>query len=987
VSHADYWRSLEELARSPEGRAALRDTLRDEFPEGASEWDDPVGRRNFLRLMGASLALAGLAGCSPPGGSGKIVPYVRQPEQISHSYGKSFYYATACPHAGYGLGVLAESREFRPIKLEGNPQHPSSRGATDAVTQASILNLYDPDRSQTVFGEGRLRTWGAFLTAMRRLVEEQKPKRGAGLRFLTGAVTSPTLIAQFRGLLRDFPEAKWHQYEPAGQANARAGTRLAFGEDVHAVHNLDKADVVLSLDADFLGEGPGRVRRAADFATRRRVRRDNTSMSRLYVVESFTTITGAKADHRLPMRSRDVEDFARALAAALEVPGVGEAPRPGPAVPEEWFRVLVDDLRAARGRSLVLAGDIQPPVVHALAAAINDALGNTGKTVIYTETLQAAPDDSAAQLRELCSDIDAGRVSALVVMGCNPVFTAPADLEFAGRYAKVPLRVHLGLHRDETGDASTWHVPETHYLEAWSDIRSDDGTVTLMQPLIAPLYDTCRSAHELATVFTDRPDKSGHDLVKDHWRGVRRDAKPEDFEAWWKTCLHDGLVPDSAPRPREVRLRPVSEWLKPQQSPGEGGEGLEIVFRPDPQIVDGRYANNGWLMELPRPITRLMWDNVAHVSPATAERLGLRSGQLVDLTLRGRTVRAPVWVAAGNADDSVTVHFGFGRVKAGRTGDGVGFDAYAIRPSSPVGFESGLTIADAGLGLYPLASAQGHQRMEGRDIVRTGTIQEFAENPSKFSKKTPTLTLYTDFRYTGNVWGMVVDQTACIGCNACVVACQAENNIPIVGKAQTLNNREMHWLRIDAYFRGDASNPFVHFQPMMCVHCERAPCEVVCPVQATLHDAEGLNVMVYNRCVGTRYCSNNCPYKVRRFNWLQYNDETTEVLKLGRNPEVTVRVRGVMEKCTYCVQRISHARIEAKKDNRDLRDGEVLTACQAACPTTAIVFGNLRDPAAAVVHLKGEPHNYSVLGELGTEPKTTYLADIRNPSERLAVSD
>jgi Fe-S-cluster-containing dehydrogenase component len=954
---------------------SIRATRHRDFAAQIAYCTDPVSRRRFLKLMGASVALAGVTACTSPPHE-KIVPYVRAPEEAVP--GKPLFYASATSLGGFATGVLVESHLGRPTKVEGNPQHPASLGATDAAGQASVLTLYDPNRAKAITNRGRIRTWTDLLRELRSALEAQRTHQGAGLRILTETVTSPTLASQIQTLLAQIPQAGWHQYEPIGSDNARDGTRLAFGEDVDAQYRLDRADVILALDADFMGWSPGRLRYVRDFAARRRALDGAPGMNRLYVVEPSPSITGANADHSLPLRAAEVEGFARAVAAALWV-DAGPGPSSPPAsVPPDWLAALVRDLRAHPGTGLVMAGDPQPPIVHALAHALNQALGNVGNTVIYTPPVAANPVDQGQSLQELVGDMAAGRVEILAILGGNPVYTAPADLGFEERLTNVALSVYLGLYEDETAARCQWHIPQTHELETWSDARAFDGTVTIAQPLIAPLY-AGRSAHELLAAFGDRPEAPSHDLVKEYWQSQRSTG---DFEQFWRTALHDGLVAGTALPPRGVTLR--ADWAAGAQAgPADGRGGLEIVLRPDPTVYDGRFAANGWLQELPKPLTSLTWDNAALISPATAQRLGLANEDLVELRYRGQVVRAPIWVIPGHADDSVTLPLGYGRTRGAGAANGAGFNAYALRVSTAPWFDQGLEIVKTGE-RYSLAGTQGHHRMEGREIVRAASFEEYRRNPD-FPHDAPRehaepISLYPGYQYEGYAWGMAIDLSTCVGCSACVVACQAENNIPVVGKDQVLRQREMHWLRVDTYEEGEPNNPHRYAQPVPCMQCENAPCELVCPVAATSHSSEGLNDMVYNRCVGTRYCSNNCPYKVRRFNFFEYADFETPSLKLLRNPDVTVRSRGVMEKCTYCVQRISAARIEAEKEGRSIRDGEAVTACQAACPADAIVFGNLNDPNSRVAQLKASSRNYALLEELNTRPRTTYLAAIRNPN-------
>ena len=991
----EYWRCLEELADSEQ----FHKLLIQEFPQQAAGWFDGVSRRDFLRLMGASLALAGLNACGRAAPiDKKIVPYVNQPEEIVP--GRPMFFATAFPMGGAGTGVLVESHEGRPTKIEGNPNHPASVGATDAFAQASILTLYDPDRSQVVSNAGRISTWNAFLTAINDDLEAERLSGGAGLRILTETVTSPTLTNQLRQLLAKFPRAKWHQYEPVNRDNAQAGGRLAFGNNVNTVYRFDNADVVLSLDADFLFAGPGNVRYARDFVGKRRVRQNKSEMNRLYVIEVTPSVTGSMADHRLALRPSEMPGFAAAIAAKIGLPVQSTTD----AQHSQWIDALVRDLQKHRGGGIVVAGDQQPPVVHALAHAMNQALDNVGKTVIYTDPIVANPVDQSASLRELVRDMETASVKVLVMLGGNPVFTAPVDLRFAEHLAKVPFRVHSSLYDDETSAYCHWHIPETHYLESWSDVRAYDGSVTILQPLIAPLYGG-KSSHEVLAALLGGFGDTTYDIVRNYWKTQKIAG---DFETFWRTALHDGVVAGTAFQPKTVKLKALANVDGLSASDASVSEtrnskparqnSLEISFQPDPTLFDGRFANNGWLQELPKPLTKLTWDNAALMSAKTAERLGLsyqvgaRGGEhgrvftdVIELRYEGRSLRAPAWIVPGHADECITLHLGYGRTRAGKVGNGTGFNAYAIRTANAPYYGAGLEIRKIGT-QYPLACTQFHHSMEGRDLVRAATIEEYRKNPNFVQgehHQESEGSLYPGYKYEGYAWGMSIDVNACVGCNACVVACQSENNIPVVGKTEVTRGREMHWLRIDRYYKGSPQNPETYHQPVPCMHCENAPCELVCPVGATNHSHEGLNDMVYNRCVGTRYCSNNCPYKVRRFNFFEYSDFETPSLKPLRNPNVTVRSRGVMEKCTYCVQRINVAKIEAEKENRPVRDGEIQTACQAACPTQAIVFGDINNREAAVAKLKSESLNYGLLTELNTKPRTTYLAKLKNPNPEI----
>jgi molybdopterin-containing oxidoreductase family iron-sulfur binding subunit len=972
ASGQEYWRGLDELADTEEFRAFMAE----EFPRQAAPLEASLQRRDFLKLLGASLALAGLSACARPSlPHEKIVPYVEAPEQIVP--GKPLFYATAIAHGGYAEGLLAESHQGRPTKLEGNPDHPGSLGATSATTQASVLTLYDPDRSQAITENGAPRDWEDLAEALADLGD------GEGLALLTETVTSPTLARQIAELQQRYPAMRWHQYDPLHADGAVLGARRAFGRDVTAVPDFGAADVVLSLDADFTNEGPGRLAHARAFARKRKVRSAEDEMNRLWAVESTPSPTGTLADHRLALPPAQIAALAAVVAARLGVEGAPEA-EPPVGVDGAWLDALIEDLEAHRGRSVVVAGVHQPAAVHALAHAINGALGNLGATVTLHEPVEAQPESHRASLRALVEAMRRGEVSTLVLAGGNPVHTAPADLAFDEALEAVDLSVHLGLYRDETGQATTWHVNEAHHLEGWSDARAFDGTVSILQPLIRPFYGG-RTAHELLALLAGRPEATSHDVVRETWS-----ARVEgDVDAFWREAVYRGAVPGSA-APRVEATPSLGELDLPLAT-----DDLVLLLRPDPSLEDGRWANNGWLQELPKPFTKLTWDNAALLSPRTAEALEVRNEDRLELRRNGRSVTAPVWILPGQADGTVLLHLGFGRTAAGRVGDGVGVDAYRLLEGD-VGAAPEVEARKA-RGRDRLASTQLHAALEGtgerRHIVRHGTLAQLRAEPDHPHFVHPVehldADLYPDVAYDGYAWGMVVDMSVCTGCNACVTACQSENNVPIVGKDQVLVGREMHWIRVDGYYAGDIDDPDYYQMPMACQHCEKAPCEPVCPVGATVHDDEGLNVMVYNRCVGTRYCSNNCPYKVRRFNYLQYAElesDATE-LSLANNPDVTVRSRGVMEKCTYCTQRISRARIDANNEDRPLRDGEVVTACQAACPTEAIVFGDVNDPGSRVSAEKASVLNYAVLEELNTVPRTTYLANVKNPHPALAGSE
>jgi MoCo/4Fe-4S cofactor protein with predicted Tat translocation signal len=983
-----YWRSIEELADTTE----FQEMLHREFPNNASEWLDPIGRRSFLKLMGASLGLAGLAACTRQPAE-KIVPYVKSPEEITP--GNPLYYATAFPFNGYGTGVLVESHEGRPTKIEGNELHPASLGASDVFMQASILDLYDPDRSKVLTHGGQIESWERFRADLQDDAKRWRELQGAGVRILTPTITSPALTDHIEEFIKLLPQARWHQYDSINRDNERRGAELAFGRPVDTRYVFKNARVILALDSDFLQGEPGSVRYAREFADARRALSGSTEMNRLYVVEPTPTITGAMADHRLRIRRSQIESLTRTLARSMSI--LSEGPEPLPAH-VKWVEAVLADLKANRGASLVIAGRSQPPIVHALAQAMNEALGNVGKTVIHTDPVEPRPVHQLEELRQLADALSAGRVDTLIVLGGNPVYTAPSDLKFDEAMKQARLVIRLGLYEDESSSYAHWHVPAAHYLESWGDIRAFDGTISILQPLIEPLYDG-KTPHDLLSMLIGALGGptlgSSYEIVRDYWR---RQQPGIDFENFWRRALHDGVIADTALPAIAVSAQTArinaSATTKPQEptaaqpSPAVGTanvEEVELVFNPDPTIWDGTFANNGWLQECPKPLTHLTWDNAFLISPGTAEKLRISNQDEIRVALEGRRLDGPAFILPGQPDDVVTLHLGYGRSRTGRIGLDIGVNAGELRTLSDFWLVAKVRVTTTGE-TRSLAPTHGHHNMEGREIVRSATLEQFKKDPTFAQDKEQLLSLLPNWKDETYAWGMAINQNVCIGCNACVVACQAENNIPVVGKEQVIAQREMHWLRIDTYFKGDPADPQeTLFQPMACQHCEKAPCELVCPVGATVHSAEGLNQMVYNRCVGTRYCSNNCPYKVRRFNFLYYTEAVshTPTLKMLQNPDVTVRTRGVMEKCTYCIQRITSARISAEKEERQIRDGEIVTACQQSCPTQAIVFGDIKDADSAVSKLKHEPLNYGVLTELNTQPRTTYLAKLTNPNEEL----
>lgn len=976
----EYWRSLEELANTPE----FQERLHREFPKGASEWLEPVSRRGFLSLMGASLALAGMTGCIKQPLE-EIVPYVVQPGNIVP--GEPKFYATAFTLSGYGIPLLVESNMGRPTKIEGNPQHPASLGGSDIFSQASLLDLYDPDRIQTVTFNGESSSWFSFVNAVRSTLLNAPNQR---IRFLTQTVSSPTLASQLQALLSNYPNARWHQWEAINRDQVRAGAKLAFGEYLETQYRFEKADVILSVDADFLYPTfPGSHRYTREWANRRRPFPERRpfadvagndfpgyAMNRMYALESTPTVTGAKAEHRLKLRPSQITRYLQMVAERLTAQG--GSTKADSDYDEHWINALVADLQAHRGTSVIVVGDHLPAGIHALAHSMNEQLANSGSTVIYTDPVVANPTDQTESIKTLVSDMNSGQVDLLVVLGGNPAYDSPADLDFADALSRVPASIYHGEDLNETAALCNWRVSAAHYLEAWSDTRAYDGTYSIVQPLVLPLYGS-KSQHELLTVFGDDPTQSGYEIVRSYWK--TRAPSGNEFEDFWRKSVFDGFVAGTTLPARNVRTKPTN--LPPIQN---NAQEIELIFRPDPSIYDGRFANNGWLQEVPKPLTELTWDNPVMIGVNMATRLGVDNGSVVELELQGRKILGGIWKQPGHPDNSVTVFLGYGRERCGRVGTGVGYNGYKIRTTENLQGATGVKIRNTGK-TYKLITGQGLQDMENRDLVREATLDQYKADSffaHRGEEEPPREdTLYPNYKYTGYAWGMLIDHNACVGCNACVIACQSENNVAVVGKLQVAIGRRMHWLRVDTYYKGDPDNPKAFFQPVPCMQCENAPCELVCPVEATVHSSEGLNDMVYNRCVGTRYCSNNCPYKVRRFNFLLFQDWTQPQYKLMRNPQVSVRSRGVMEKCTYCIQRITSARIQSENEDRLIRDNEIQTACQQACPANAIVFGNINDANSRVSKLKENPRNYGLLADMNTRPRTTYLALVHNPNPQL----
>ncbi len=966
-----YWRSLDELAESPE----FLSHLERESPRFAALARNAVDRRRFLQLMAASLTLGGVSACGPEPAPRQLLPYVEEPPGIVP--GRSRYYATATTLDGYARGVLVEHRMGRPIKVEGNPDHPASRGASDAIMQATILGLYDPYRAQTLSHNGQIETWEGFVSAMIQRRNDLAARRGEGLRLLTGTITSPWIAAQIATLQRQFPEMRWHQWESLNRDAELIAAQQAFGRPLDPVFDVAKADVILAVESDLLSAAPGHLAYARDFAARRRPVESHGEMSRIYAIESTPTLIGAKADHRLALRPDEITRALRYLAAA-----VGAAPAEwaqqeiGQAA---WLSAAAEDLMRRKGAALVHAGREQPAEAHLLVHAINRALCAYGATVRLIESVAVSSQGKLQSLTALAQDMAAGKVDTLLILGVNPVFTAPVNLDFTAALKKVACSVYWGQYTDETARIATWHIPATHEYESWGDARAFDGTISLQQPQTQPLYNG-HSMAQLLAVMQGNIAPDDYASLREHWQNEAQHRGIGAFESFWRDTLRNGLAAESAAA--SVEAQPRSDLLADLPGPPPpGSDSLAVLFRADPVLWDGRFAENPWLLELPRPFTRLTWDNAALIAPATADRLGVKSQDVVAVTVENRTLEIPVFVLPGQAANCITLPLGFGRRAGGELAIGQGVDPYPLRSGTHLWLASNASVARTER-RYRLATIQGHDRIAGRDLIREGTLAQFREDPSFLHPRSEELSLYPGYPYDGHAWAMAIDLNSCIACQACVTACQAENNVPIVGKDQVLDGRIMQWLRIDRYYAGPADAPAIAVQPIPCMHCENAPCEVVCPVQATVHDHEGLNAMVYNRCVGTRFCSNNCPYKVRRFNFLSYADAERRPAE-SWNPEVTVRDRGVMEKCTYCVQRIRTALIDADREDRKITDGEIRTACQQACPTQAIIFGDKNDPESAVSRRKASPLDYTLLEELNTRPRTSYQAIIRNPSPAL----
>jgi molybdopterin-containing oxidoreductase family iron-sulfur binding subunit len=1054
------WRGLEDVQGTPEAKQWQGD----EFPHRRDI--ATIDRRGFLKFVGGSAAIAGLASGCRYLPQREIVPYVIQPEdQVT---GVSKYFATANVLGGYAVGLLVLSNEGRPTKVEGNPKHPASLGAVALYHQAETMNLYDPERLKSPEMLGEPSSWKIFLKEARAQMD--KNPDGRGVVIVTEICSSPALASSIQKFLKKHPQASWRQWEPVNFDNIREGAIRAFGQDHSVSYDFTKANVVLAIDADFMQISNAPARYQHDLMSRRNPEKNREDMSRIYAVEGYPTLTGAMADHRLPLRPSHALAFLQALAAKVGVSGVSGGNLPA-GVDEKFMGALAGDLMTNRGAAVVVPGFQHDPAVHAMCHAINEAIGANGPVVKLTEPVLPKPVGCLEEIKALAGDIEAGRVNTLFILGGNPAYNAPADLKMAELIKKVEFSAHLASHKDETGELCRWELPQSHFLEAWGDATAYDGTMTVIQPLIEPIYDS-KSVLEVVD-HLNADARGGMAIIQDHWMpnlggssvSSIHDA-PIDFGRTQPDT--EGVVltqinPVVDPKSKTVMLSPAqadwNTWLATGARPSKGidtvnpsvvsglagttsspenSSGLDIMFLPDPTVYDGRYANNPWLQELPKPITNMTWDNAFYVSFETAVKLNLERKEIIgtqelhmpelgfgrpvaQASRNGMSVKAAAATNLGQADDTIVFHMGYGRTKGGGTAikkdqkEGGGFNAFALQTSDAPTIATGVELSRVDKEYYVMANVQFHNALEttdfdsGREIIQDGTLEKFlsseplkeakehgntpeenGETPEEHSKSLYWAELH-DHSEDNYQWAMTIDLALCNGCGACVAACQAENNIPTVGKVQVQRGREMHWIRIDRYYMGqdhalDKNNPPIRFQPMTCQQCENAPCEPVCPVAATVHSKEGLNQMVYNRCIGTRYCSNNCPYKVRRFNFLHFTKHIDDipVLQMLQNPDVTVRYRGVMEKCTYCVQRINHARIDAKKDGRQIHDGEITTACQQACPSKAIIFGDKRRPENAVAKTRVSKRNYVVLEDTNTLPRTTYLMRITNPNPELA---
>jgi molybdopterin-containing oxidoreductase family iron-sulfur binding subunit len=983
-----FWKSLDAVAETP----AFRRFLEREYPAAAHLAKGP-NRRGFFKIMAASLAMSGLAACDEvEDGRAYEVPYVRQPERVEP--GQPLSYASTTLIDGFANGVLVTTVDGRPIKIEGNPQHPWSRGGTDIFGQASVLGLYDPMRSQIVRYLDRPSDWETFRNKMLGPIAQTRGDQGKGMRLLTGPVTSPSFVAQIQAMLKAMPQAKWHMVSPLGGAGLETASEAVFGERLDMRLHFDKARCIVAFDGDFLDAGGGQVGLSRRYAEARSASAAKGDLLTLHTAGATPTLTSAKADFHLAAEPGQLPKLLARLADAVTSASAEKGKDPA----SLWVARAAAALGAAKGAGIVVAGAMQPAAVHAAVHRLNATLGNLGQTVTFTEPVLP----KAGSFADLVAAMDGGEVSLLLVLDANPVYEAPGAYRFADALAKVKTKIHAGAYVDETALRADWHLPLAHPLESWGDARAFDGTASLIQPTIRPLYEG-RTLGEILSLLLDEDARDGMAIVKSYWQGTTDAAA---YAPVWSKALTDGFLPNSAARARTATPKASPANTTPS-APAANPDTLTVLFRPDANLREGSHAANAWLQELPRPLTKIVWGNVVAVSPALAQRLSLTNGDLVEVAVEGARVEGAAWIQPGQAERTLTLTLGYGRNVPDQIFDLLGYDPNALRSKDSPFEAAGASLTKTGR-TGVVATTQDHNTMEGHDFIRVARPGDkpqrgVAPERSLYGATRPLDDKNGGAAWAPRAWGMVIDTDTCIGCNACVVACQSENNIAVVGKEQVAMGRGMHWLRIDRYYssakmasgesvdQGDdgapalmLDDPDTHFQPVPCMQCELAPCEVGCPVEATLHDHEGLNLMVYNRCVGTRACSGYCPYKVRHFNYLDYTGGQSPSVQARNNPDVTVRSRGVMEKCTYCVQRIADARITAGKADSGIPDGSVQTACQGACPTRAISFGDLADPTADVVAKRRDPRNYDLLGELNLRPRTTYLAE-RAPASANAI--
>ena len=990
-----YWKSLKDISTSDDYDRYLKQSEHHE--------DNGLSRRNFLSLVAASVALAGLEGCKKP--VQKIIPYVEA--EIATIPGIPKHYASTMPFKNNALGVIIENHDERPVRVNGNEKHPSSMGKSNSFSQATTLDMYDPDRSRGVRLNGKKADWSEYV----KYGQSINNKNGKGLAVLSQESSSPTMQFMHNEFKKTYPNADWVIYEPINNENLYKGIEKAFGKKLQPFNRLENAQTILSIGSDFLGVEDNSIYHTRKFALNRDLKDEKSTMNRFYAVESFMTPTGSSADHRLNVPRHEFGIVLKELAGELKKLGLNINAKSMKTSNHLWIKTVAEDLMKDKGQSIIIGGSDLSPELHCLIAGINSQL----EAPIDYYPLDRSHVTSMKDFKALCEKMRKGLVDNLIILGGNPVYDAPADYNFEVGLSNVKSSVHLSDFYDETSKHCQWNIAQAHFFEAWGDAMTYDGYASVIQPQIRPLFDS-KSALQVLTPVVFKEDRSSYDTIKKVWKdGI---VKESNFERNWEKILHDGVYDKSLIKSKKVRsAKKVSTAVLSKDQTLESDK-FEIIFTPSSSVYDGRYANNGWLQEIPKPITSLTWDNVAFISMKVAKKLNIRNGQMIQVSLGNASIKVPAWIVPGQNKKTITLELGYGREFSGRIGNGVGFNVYPLRTSTNMGcaMNASMKVLNE---TYPIANTQDHYGFEEDklaapgfsnlsgdevqsripDLVKQSTLEEYKKHPEfvqdiveshKPDKKRSwadhsMYNIEPEYDYSkGNQWGMSIDLTSCTSCNACSIACQSENNIPVVGKQQVMNGREMHWIRIDNYFSGDPDNPAISTQSVACVHCELAPCEQVCPVEATTHSTDGTNQMTYNRCLGTRYCANNCPYKVRKFNFYNYTRDLPEVVQMAMNPDVSMRFRGVMEKCTYCYQRVSEARIKAENEHRELVDGDIKVACAQSCPADAIKFGDINDPNSEVSKAKRRNRDYALLGQLGTSPRTTYLAKIRNQNPKLS---